>query len=72
MRETHQDQIERWAEFVRNNPDKWRKIHTQFINSLFQNHQRVYKELSKTKEGRKKLIEIYDIKNLEGFPSLKD
>ncbi|OGI15475.1 hypothetical protein A3K63_01435 [Candidatus Micrarchaeota archaeon RBG_16_49_10] len=72
MRETHLDQIERWAEFVRNNPEKWRKIHTDFINSIFQNHRRVYKELAKTSEGRRKLIEIYEIKNIDGFPSLKE
>lgn len=71
MRESHQDQIERWVEFVRNNPDKWKKIHTKFINSLFLNQQRVYRELSKTKEGKKKLIELYGIKNLDGYPSLK-
>ena len=71
MRETHLDQVERWAEFVRNNPNKWKKIHTKFINSLFLNQQRVYKELSKTKEGKKKLIKLYGIKNLDGYPSLK-
>ena len=71
MRETHLDQVERWAEFVRNNPNKWKKIHVEFINSLFLNQQRVYKELSKTKEGKKKLIELYGIKNLDGYPSLK-
>ena len=71
MRETHLDQVERWAEFVRNNPSKWKKIHTEFINSLFLNQQRVYRELSKTKEGKKKLIELYGIKNLDGYPSLK-
>ena len=57
---------------MRNNPKKWRKIHTKSINSLFINKQRVYEELSKTKEGRKKLIEIYNIKNIDGYPSLKD
>jgi len=43
----------------------------KFINSIFLNQQRVYKELSKTKEGKKALIEIYGIKNIDGYPSLK-
>lgn len=72
MRETHEDQIERWVKFMKENPTKWKKIHTQFINSLFLNQRRVYKELSKTKEGRKKLIELYGIKNLDGYPNLKN
>ncbi|MBI2629539.1 hypothetical protein HYW76_00390 [Candidatus Pacearchaeota archaeon] len=28
---THQEQIERWAEYVKNN-ENWRQIHTKFID----------------------------------------
>ncbi len=62
MRKLHMDQIERWAEFVRKNPEKWRYVHTKFINSIFSNQKRVYNELSKTTGGKKKLIELYSIK----------
>ena len=72
IRPEHMEQVERWALFVKENPTKWKRIHTQFIDSLFLNQQRVYKELSKTKEGKRTLIELYGIKNLDGYPSLKD
>ena len=52
MRESHMEQVERWARFVREHPDEWRKPHTEFINALFQNHERVLKELLRTKEGK--------------------
>ena len=71
VRATHIDQIERWAEFVRQNPNKWKKIHADFINSMFENQKRVYNELVKTEDGRKKIIMIYNIRNIDGFPSLK-
>ena len=71
MRASHLDQIERWAEFVRQNPSKWKKIHTKFINSLLENQKRVYNELVKSKAGREKIIRIYGIKNIAGFTSLK-
>lgn len=30
---SHKEQIERWANFVRKNPDKWKKDHTLFTDS---------------------------------------
>ncbi len=72
MRDSHIDQIEEWAEFVRQNPKKWREIHTGFINSIFINQKRIYKKLANTKEGKKAFIEFYEIKNIHGFSSLKD
>ncbi len=51
---SHEDQIKRWASFVKNNPSKWKKIHTEFINSQFEKAERVYQKLSKTKKGKKK------------------
>ena len=59
MRKTHVDQIERWANFVRENPTKWKRIHTQFINAIFEKHQQVVKRLKKTKEGKEKLQQLY-------------
>jgi hypothetical protein len=49
------EQVERWANFAKNNPDKWRKPHTEFINSLFNNHYEFMERLSKTPEGKKKI-----------------
>ena len=58
IRKTHIDQIERWANFVRENPRKWKEIHTEFINAIFKKHQQVVERLKKTKEGKDKLREL--------------
>ena len=58
-------QIERWAKYVKDNPDSWKKVHTEFINSQFEKHQAFVKRLLKTKGGKDKLIRIYNIKNME-------
>jgi len=68
---THDDFIERWAMFVKNNPDKWKPIHTAFINDQFRKSEEFYARLAKTKDGKKKIIEIFGIKNLKGYPSLQ-
>ena len=67
--DTHRQFDERWAEYVRNNPN-WREIHAQFINSQFQNAYNMIDKLKKTKNGRQKIIEIYRIKNKKGYPNL--
>ncbi len=61
---SHKDQIERWAEFVKNNPDKWKKIHTAFINAQFKKSEEFYKRLAKTKEGREKIRKLVEMKNI--------
>ena len=67
---THYDQIERWAKFIKDNPKSWKTIHTKFINAQFEKAHRFINELSKTKEGQKKIVEIYNIKNIKGYPDL--
>ena len=50
---THMGQVERWAEFVRDNPpEKWKPTLNQFIDSQFEMAARFYKNLEKTEEGR--------------------
>lgn len=66
MRETHLDQIERWANFVRTNPD-WKRIHTQFINAIFAKHQEVLQRILASPGGKEKIVELYGIKNKEGY-----
>ena len=70
-RSSHQDQIERWALFVREHRTEWKKIHTEFINALFQKHDEFIERLLKQPNGKQKIIKLYNIKNLEGYPSLK-
>lgn len=71
MRKSHQEQIERWALFVRNNPNSWKKIHTKFIDAIFEKHYQFREELLKTPKGKEKLKELYRIKNVEGYSWLK-
>lgn len=66
---THEDFIERWAEFVKNNSD-WKRHQTEFINAQYDKYLRFIKDLSKTKEGQEKIVELYNIKNLKGYPKL--
>ena len=65
------EQVERWANFVRDNPTQWKKIHTKFINALFQKNAEVIQRLLQQPNGKQKLIELYDIKNVEGCEWLK-
>jgi len=61
------EQVERWANFVKNNPDKWKKIHTEFINAQFEKHQKFVRKILSEKNGFEKLVEIYRIKNVEAY-----
>lgn len=63
---THLDHIEKWASFVRTNPD-WQKTHTEFINAQFEMAEQFMKRLLNEKEGEKKLIKLYGIKNIAGY-----
>ena len=67
----HMEHVERWAAFVRENPTKWKKPHTEFINALFEKNQQFVERLLKTPRGKEKLIELYKIKNKEGYSWLK-
>ncbi|PIN88049.1 hypothetical protein COV12_00555 [Candidatus Woesearchaeota archaeon CG10_big_fil_rev_8_21_14_0_10_32_24] len=59
MRTSHDDQIVRWAKYVRENPTKWKKPHTEFINAIFDKHEQFKKRLLKTKGGKDKLEKLY-------------
>ena len=51
---THLEQVERWAEHVRDNPE-WKKQVKSFLDSQIIIANRFYKKLSLTPEGREKL-----------------
>ena len=59
LRETHYDQIERWARFVRENPTTWKKKHTAFINAIFAKHLEVVERLRASPAGKEKLRKLY-------------
>ncbi len=59
VRKDHIEQIERWAVYVNNNPTKWKKIHTEFINAIFQKHEDFIKRLLESKNGKEKLKKLF-------------
>ena len=59
MREkSHEDQIERWAKYVKENPDKWKAQLKPFLDSQIIMARRFYKKLAKTTEGKLKIDEL--------------
>jgi hypothetical protein len=55
---THDEQIERWAKFVKENPQSWKKEHTEFINAQFEKSWGFYEKLGKLPDGQKKIKEL--------------
>jgi len=51
---SHQEQIERWANFVRDNPE-WKKQFKKFSDAQIIIARRVYDKLNQTQEGRAKI-----------------
>ncbi len=52
---THDEQIERWAKYVKENPEKWKEKTKPFIDSQILISRRFYKRLAETDEGKKKI-----------------
>jgi len=52
---SHSEQIERWAKFVRDNPNKWKAEFKKFSDAQIIMARNFYKRLSKTKGGMKKI-----------------
>ena len=42
---THMEQVERWALFVKNNPDKWKSKIKDFLDAQIIMSRRFYKKL---------------------------
>ncbi|MBI2449725.1 hypothetical protein HYV49_05510 [Candidatus Pacearchaeota archaeon] len=56
---SHMEQVEKWAEYVRNNPrDKWKKVINLLMNATYQKADEFYKRLEKTREGREILARL--------------
>lgn len=51
---THAEQIERWANYVRENPD-WKKKLAPFLDGQIIMARRAYSKLSETHDGREKI-----------------
>lgn len=56
---SHDEQIERWANFVKNNPrEEWIKHIKPLIDSQIIKANEFFKELSKTEQGREKIAQL--------------
>ena len=53
---THNEQIERWARYVKENPLEWKKELKPFLDAQIIILKRFYSKLAKTEEGRKKIV----------------
>ncbi|MBS3099806.1 hypothetical protein J4463_01145 [Candidatus Pacearchaeota archaeon] len=62
MREEHSEQIERWANYIRENPEKWKSKLKPFLDAQIIMARRFYSELMKTEKGRQTLLKIKEMK----------
>jgi hypothetical protein len=62
------DQITSWAKFIKQTPS-WKKLHTEFVDAQLKNRMRIMTELASKKDGKKKVIELLGIKNVQGYKS---
>jgi len=58
---SHEEQIARWAEFVREHPNEWKAKQKGFIDAQILMARRFYEALAKTEEGRQKILELRGI-----------
>ena len=61
---THLEQVERWANYVKNNPKTWKQKLKPFLDSQIIISRRFYKKLAETEEGRKKIRILRRIQKL--------
>lgn len=62
---THLEQVERWARYVKENPDKWKSKVKLFIDSQIIISRRFYKKLAETEEGKKKIRLLRGLGNIK-------
>ncbi|MEK6914297.1 MAG: hypothetical protein AABW83_01475 [Nanoarchaeota archaeon] len=60
---THTEQIERWAEYIKKNPNKWKRKFKDFLDSQIIMSRRFYKKLAETENGKDKIKLLRRYKN---------
>ena len=60
---THLEHIEKWGKFVRDNPNKWKKDHGEFIDAQIKKSWDFYDRLKKTPNGLEKIKKLRAIKH---------
>jgi len=56
---THMEQVERWARYVKNNPDKWKSKVKEFIDAQYIMSKRFYSKLAEMPGGREKIERLW-------------
>lgn len=64
------DEIDRWISYMRKHPDTWKTKHTAFINAQFFKHRQFLTCLAATPQGKQKIINVYNIRNVKGYGKL--
>jgi len=64
------NEIDRWVKYMKENPSKWKKIHTEFIDAQFSKSEEFIKQLLKEPNGKERVINAYGLKNLKGYKGL--
>ena len=59
---THEESLLRWAEFVRDNPTKWKEQLKPFLDSQIISARKFREKLSETEEGRKTIKALIAMK----------
>ena len=59
---THIDQVERWARYVKENPDKWKSKVKPLIDSQILMSRRFFENLAKTNGGKEKIEKLRNLR----------
>ena len=59
---THEEHLERWANFVKAHPNGWRNQHTEFINAQIEMANSFYERLAKAPGGMEKIRQLRNLK----------
>jgi hypothetical protein len=63
MKESNEDQVFKWAQYVKKHPKEWKKHLVPFLDSQIIIANNFYKRLCKTKGGREKINIIKRLKS---------
>lgn len=59
---SHDEQVERWAKYVRDNPKAWKSKFKLFLDAQFVMMKRFYEKLAETEEGKKTILKLKNVK----------
>ena len=58
----HAEQVERWAKYVKENPDKWKSKVKPLIDSQILMSRRFFGNLAKTNGGKEKIEKLRNLR----------